>query len=418
MGSTTLLEGSEKKGGTNTDFCQINILPAPLRGTAYIYTTTAQARVGTSQSSLKQLDFNPKAGRKENLDQLLPPIPSHVREIYSSCRNRLRCQFVLPSQRFSLPHRHTWADPEPFDRSGPILSTHTHTHTGAWHGSIEAAPSRKGLISFSQPSLHSSFRCPASFQQANRDRSHTPRSRGGCPGGGFLSPRQAPAASGALIPLPLAQRPPDTEQTPEGRAGPAPGTHAEDVSRLLGVLQSIMDDATKRSPHPKPLSQRRAHPDTAGLPPHTSPHHKTPPVPNRRDKQPRRTGRALTPSQPGAGRDTGAAPGPLRPSSPAVSRSRPGMILAAPTAIGPLPFPAIPPTAARPGPAAPAGRTPPRPSPKGRSPKVRRCLKLFSEGMAAAARPGPGSARRRRRQRTPPSAGARPPRRHGRSAVS
>lgn len=36
--------------------------------------------MGTSQSSLKQLDFNPKAGRKENLDQLLPPIPSHVRD--------------------------------------------------------------------------------------------------------------------------------------------------------------------------------------------------------------------------------------------------------------------------------------------------------------------------------------------------
>lgn len=36
--------------------------------------------MGTPESSLKQLDFNPKAEGKENLDQLLPPIPFYVQD--------------------------------------------------------------------------------------------------------------------------------------------------------------------------------------------------------------------------------------------------------------------------------------------------------------------------------------------------
>lgn len=132
------------------------------------FTTTAKARVGTSQSSLKQLDFNPKAGGKENLDQLLPPIPSHVRDFIVHAEIGYAASSRYPrSASASLPDTH-----------GQIRS-HPERAQKRGTGSIEAAPSRKGLISFSQPSLHSSFRCPASFQQPNRDRSHTPQpSRG------------------------------------------------------------------------------------------------------------------------------------------------------------------------------------------------------------------------------------------------
>lgn len=45
-----------------------------------MFNRTAKARVGTPESSLKQLDFNPKAEGKENLDQPLPPIPFYIQD--------------------------------------------------------------------------------------------------------------------------------------------------------------------------------------------------------------------------------------------------------------------------------------------------------------------------------------------------
>lgn len=45
-----------------------------------MFNRAAKTRVGTLESSLKQLDSNPKAEGEENLDQLLPPIPFYVRD--------------------------------------------------------------------------------------------------------------------------------------------------------------------------------------------------------------------------------------------------------------------------------------------------------------------------------------------------
>lgn len=56
------------------------------------------------------------------------------------------------------------------------------------------------------------------------------------------------------------QTEPDPEQTCRGGKGRPSSWHTtqSDVPRLLGILQSIMDDAERRSPYPKPLSQRTA----------------------------------------------------------------------------------------------------------------------------------------------------------------
>lgn len=77
MGSTTVLEDSKKRGSLNTDFVRSKFSPLQC-GEQLTFNRTAKARVGATESSHKQLDFNPKAEGKENLDQLLPPIPFYV----------------------------------------------------------------------------------------------------------------------------------------------------------------------------------------------------------------------------------------------------------------------------------------------------------------------------------------------------
>lgn len=79
MGSTTVLEDLKKRGSLNTD--SVKSKPCPLQcGEQLTFNRTAKARVGTPESSLKQLDFNPKAEGKENLDQLLPSVPFYIQD--------------------------------------------------------------------------------------------------------------------------------------------------------------------------------------------------------------------------------------------------------------------------------------------------------------------------------------------------
>lgn len=79
MGSTTVLEGSKKRSSLNTGSIRSEF-PLLQRGEQLRFNGTAKTRVGSPESSLKQLDFNPTTEGKENLDQLLPPIPFYVQD--------------------------------------------------------------------------------------------------------------------------------------------------------------------------------------------------------------------------------------------------------------------------------------------------------------------------------------------------
>lgn len=178
----------------------------------------------------------------------------------------------------------------------------------------------------------------------------------------------------------------DPEQTCQGGKGRPSSWHTtqSDVSRLLGILPLIMDDAERRSPYPKPLSQCTAElaPAQRLLP--TS----TPPLPSPLNTQkrplpqnfqllpPRQRG---SPALPGLNKPRGRAgelrPGrglfPFQPEQAAtpVSPEKPGTVCFhfSPRQSGT----ATPVTGAgRPGPLRPRTRPPPPPLSAGTGPGV------------------------------------------------
>lgn len=80
MGSTTVLEDLKERGSLNTDSVKSKSCPLQCGEQLTFNRKGLKARVGTPGSSLKQLDFNPKAEGKENLDQLLPSVPFYVQD--------------------------------------------------------------------------------------------------------------------------------------------------------------------------------------------------------------------------------------------------------------------------------------------------------------------------------------------------